>query len=132
MIDKLYVLLARKFTAWVNCIEAGNEEWKEKHREAIVRLVNEYLPSGSGFIGCEFEFTESKPDRLVISFEFLHYTESGYEDRYTAHQLIVTPSLSNGYNMRITGRDYHEIKDYFYDVFRTHLDFELDRYGQIT
>jgi hypothetical protein len=109
--------LAGKFNAWQNCINGKNVEWEEKHYDAIIEMCKE-LPSGSGLdAGVKFNFEESKPERLVFNFGYHHMNEGGFYDGWTEHQLIITPSLQFGYNMRITGKDRNFIKEYLTDLF---------------
>lgn len=120
---KLYQELSRHYTAWLNCIHSGNEEWEVKHQEIIEGLVKRFLPHGSGFdCGFEFDFQKSKPDKLVLCFSYHHMDEYGGYDGWTDHKLIVTPSLANGFDTYITGRDKDGIKDYLYDVLGCALD----------
>lgn len=88
----------------------------ERNEAKLERLIDN-LPSGSGFnSGCKLD-DSSKPDRLVISADFHHMDENGSYDGWTTHQVIVTPSLAYGYNLRVTGRNRNDIKSYIADVF---------------
>lgn len=122
---RIYQLLAGLVDARLRSIERGNTEWVERHAERIARVVSEYLPSGSGFdSGTTLDLDVSKPDRLVFRTAFHHMNEGGYYDGWTDHNVIVTPSLAFGFNLRITGRDRNEIKDYIAETFRYVLDAE--------
>jgi hypothetical protein len=48
-------------------------------------------------------------------------TEGGMYDGWTEHTVVVTPSLAFGINIRITGRNRNDIKDYLHDVFHEAL-----------
>jgi hypothetical protein len=109
--------LARTFAAYQNCVKAKNEEWEIKHETAIFEMCKN-LPHGSGLDGAMiFCHDLSTPEKLVFFFEFHHMDENGYYDGWTEHNLIITPSLQFGYNMRITGRNKGDVKTYLYDLF---------------
>mgnify|MGYP000897664318 FL=1 len=122
---KFYSAIASAFAARANCERSGNSEWFERHTERIRVLVREHAVSGSGFdSGTSFSFDASLPDRLVFVVEFHHMSEHGYYDGWTSHFVIVTPSLAHGFNLRITGRDRNDIKDYIGEVFHNLADVE--------
>ena len=122
---KVYQGLARAFDALQNCKKSGNTEWEERHRDKINSIVAEKLPHGSGIVGLKFNEEESKPDRLVFDLSFHHMDQNGFYDGYTDHQIIVTPSLSWGFNLRVTGRNKNEIKEYLGDIIGEALEEEL-------
>ena len=126
---KVYQALASLVDARQRSIERGNDEWVGKHEERIADIVSEHLPSGSGFdSGTVLDLDESKPDRLVFVTSFHHMTEHGYYDGWTGHNVIVTPSLAHGFNLRVTGRDRNEIKEYIEETFQYALDTEQREY----
>ena len=128
MTRKLYQRIASAVQAMANCKRTGNDEWFAKHEETIVRLVKEYLPSGSGFDNASAIYVaESSPNRLVFATSFHHMDQSGYYDGWTDHMIIVTPDLASGFNLRVTGRDRNETKDYIADMFQHALDQEIDK-----
>jgi hypothetical protein len=109
--------LSMKFQAYKNCIQSNNDEWRDKHEDAINKML-ELLPSGSGFnAGTSFDWEKSTPNKLIFNFEYQHLADGYYVD-WTQHKIIVTPTFG-GYSMRITGKDYEQSKDYFYDVFNS-------------
>ena len=121
---KLYQAIASKLTAMANC---GNIEWLERHEAAATALA-EHLPSGSGFDrGSFIDFEASKPNKLVIITSY-HHMENGFYVGWTEHKIIVTPSLANGFDIRVTGRDRNGIKDYIGEVFHSALAAEVDDY----
>lgn len=113
----LYQELACLLTAAANCERSGNTEWLAKHRDRARELVRDRLPSGSGLdTGTHLDIA-SMPDRLVLRCSFHHMNDSGMYDGWTDHTVIVTPSLAFGFDMRITGRDRNDIKDYLAQTF---------------
>lgn len=128
---KLYQAIASRVQAMDNCANGKNPEWFEKHGDAIDALVKEYMPSGSGIDnGVTFDNVRSTPERLVFNTAYHHMNEGGMYDGWTDHSVIVTPSLASGYNMRITGRDRNDIKEYLHDVFSVALDYVIDEYAK--
>lgn len=43
--------------------------------------------------------------------------ENGFYDGWTEHQVIITPDLQFGFNLRITGLNQNDIKDHLYELF---------------
>jgi hypothetical protein len=88
----------------------------------VLDEINARLPSGSGFnSGSEFLPCESRPDRLVFKTAFHHMDENGYYDGWTQHSVIVTPTFE-GFNIRVTGKNKNDIKDFIADCFHAVLD----------
>lgn len=118
--------LSNTFQAFLNC-DASNE-WKGKHEDHINKML-ESLPHGSGIdAGVDFSWEASRPERLVFEFGFHHMDEHGGYDGWTAHLLVLKPSFT-GIDMKITGRDRNQIKDYLYQVF--HETFFFDHLYQL-
>jgi hypothetical protein len=125
--------LVREFssllTAIGNCEKSANTEWLDRHSARMTALEDRYLPHGSGIDGapCRLDVTRSKPNRLVFApADFHHMNDCGMYDGWTEHEVIVTPSLAFGVDVRITGRDRSEIKDYLREVFEQALTREID------
>lgn len=117
MNDKLYQTLASKAQAMRNCAATKNTEWEGKHEQAILDLVKEHLPSGSGFdSGTNIELDECNDSQLVFSTSFHHMDEHGGYDGWTEHKVVVKPSFA-GIDIKVTGRDRNQIKEYIGDIF---------------
>jgi hypothetical protein len=123
---KLYQLIAGRVQAIQNCIKSGNVQWQERHCEALRNLIMDHLPHGSGFDSGVALDTKATANRLVFNVEYHHMSDAGYYDDWSSHQVIVTPDLSMGFEVRVTGRDRNQIKDYIADVFCTALNEEID------
>jgi hypothetical protein len=103
-----------------------NPEWKQTWTERIQSLVKEHLPSGSGVdSGTRFNWEQSTPDKLVFNFEFHHMNQSGCYDGWTKHKAIVTPSLALGFEVKITGPNRNQIKEYLHEIFYFALKTEV-------
>lgn len=123
---KVYQQFASAVNARLNCIEHINSIWEEKWTTKIHELTEEFMPSGSGFdAGTILELEESTGEKLVFTTSFHHMDEHGFYDGWTEHKVIVTPSLQFGFNLRVTGRDQNEIKDYIAEVFQMALSSDI-------
>ncbi len=122
----LYKELASAIDARKRCAETNNAEWFAKHGETIAQLVDDFLPSGFGWDGgTKIDLDASHADKLVLFGSFHHMHESGMYDGWTEHTVTVTPSLLNDFNLRISGRDRNEIKDYLHEMFDASLRTEI-------
>ena len=108
--------------------ELGKLEWAGKHEEAILSLVDNHLPSGSGWdSGTKLDLDRSTPEKLVLYGSYHHMNDGGYYDGYTDHTITVTASLQFGITLKITGRNRNEIKDYLHELFDSDLRKEVDQ-----
>jgi len=127
MADKLYQRIASTLLAVQNCEKSGNEEWRIKHSARLVYELPSVLPSGSGFdSGTSLDMEESKPERLVFNTGFHHMDQNGFYCGWSNHQVIVTPSLVFGFQLRVTGLNTRGIKDYIAEVFEHALNSEFE------
>jgi hypothetical protein len=123
----LYSELASTVDALHTCKTKPEQygEWIGRHAENIGKLVSEYMPSGSGFdCGTKMDLIESHAEKLVFNTGFHHMNDGGYYDGWTEHTVTVTPSFS-GFNLRVSGRNRNEIKDYIHEMFSHALRTEL-------
>lgn len=118
----LYVALARTI-AWQ---PPEGTEWVEKKEERLKALLDE-LPSGSGWDNGT-KLGTSTGERIVLFGSFHHMDENGFYCGWTDHEVHVTPSLRFGFDLRITGRDRNEIKDYLHDLFHEALSMPVWEY----
>lgn len=124
---KLYQRLAQYVDAMHRAQTYGNQEWKQKHKEELLRMVANYLPSGSGFDnGSKLDLDTSEPDCLVINTSFHHMNENGYYTGWTEHKIKVKPSLAYGFVLSIAGRNLNDIKQYIGETFEVSLNQEID------
>ena len=110
--------ISKIFAAYLNCKKSEkHKEWEGKHEDKLNEIFNN-LPSGSGIdSGMKFDWNKSKPEKLIFTFGFHHMDENGGYDGWTDHTLVITPSFSSGYDLRITGKDRNMVKEYLYDLF---------------
>jgi hypothetical protein len=84
------------------------------------------MPSGSGVDnGTILDSDKSTAEKLVFSVDFHHMEGNGFYCGWTAHDVVVTPSLAHGFHLRITGRNTNDIKEYLYDVYYAALGEEV-------
>lgn len=119
----LYAAIAQLTQAIVNCERADNIEWLDKHIENRAALIRDYMPSGAGFDeGTHLVECKTTPDRLVFTANFHHMDENGSYTAWTHHTVVVTPSFAGGFDVRVTGRDRNNIKEYIIDTFSDALN----------
>jgi len=98
-------------------------------RETLARLMSE-APSGSGIDSGTQLSDESTPKKLVFELGFHHMDENGFYDGWTYHKAIVRPSLEYGFDLKITGPNRNDIKDYLYQVYEPWLGDLVDQYSK--
>ncbi len=54
---------------------------------------------------------------------------NGYYCGWVDYTVTVTPSLTSEFNLRISGRDYHGLKDSLYETFEHALSTGVDPYS---
>ena len=102
--------------------DVTREHWLDmagQHRARIDRLVSNHLPSGSGWdSGTTLDHGMSNANRLVFHGSFHHMDDNGSYDGWTDHSIIVTASLTSGIDLRVTGRNRNDIKEYLAEMFQ--------------
>ena len=125
--EKLYIALASHLTALANCRARGltyGDKWLDRINTLVANM-----PSGSGIdCGTKIDFDRSNGNKLVFIASFHHMDQWGCYDGWTEHEIIVKPSLAFGFDIRITGRNRNDIKDYLHEVYDTALRDEIDPY----
>lgn len=125
MNEPVYRRLASIVQALRNCTASGNTEWYAKHAERAELIARDLLPAGSGIdSGTTIDLDRSTPNRLVLNTAYHHMDDGGSYAGWTEHTVIVTPDLQSGYNLRITGRDRNDIKEYLHQTFAQALETE--------
>lgn len=115
---------AMTIEALKNCIESGNTAWTAKHMDTLSFIEKQYLPHGSGIdSGCTIDTSKSSANKIILETSFHHMDENGYYDGWTNHNIIITPAFT-GIDIRITGQNKNDIKDYLADVFNNALETE--------
>jgi len=127
MKTKLYALIANLVSAHANCVATQKNDAAAHHRDKLAGLTDGHMPSGSGFDnGTTLDLDASSEDKLVFNTAFHHMNENGFYDGWTEHKVYVTPSLAFGFDLRITGKDRNDIKDYIHECFASALKVETE------
>jgi len=114
----VYRELACLIAARNNCAKSANNEWYDKHEEHIEWIVKQFMPHGSGFdAGTKLDLEASTSEKLVFVTAYHHMNENGMYGGWTEHKVTVRPSLAFDYQIKITGRDRNQIKDYMHECF---------------
>ena len=91
-------------------------------REDRVKEIMQGAPSGSGFDSGTQLDDKSTPKKLIFNTSYHHMDDAGYYIGWTDHQVIITPSF-DGMDIKVTGKNYNDIKDYIGDVFCSWMDY---------
>jgi hypothetical protein len=119
--EPIYQMLSNALQAKENCAKSDNSEWLVRWQTRIDNLMQETAPSGSGIDSGTQLDDFSTSEKLVFHTSFHHMDESGCYDGWTDHGVTVKASLLHGIDIRITGRNRNDIKDYLHDVFHSWL-----------
>ena len=118
--------IAATLNAWQTSRNNCNTQWEARHLNTLDRIMKNTSPSGSGIdCGTKLLKDKCKDDKLVFLCEFHHMNDVGYYEGWTQHTITARPSLMYGIDIKISGRDRNQIKDYLYDVYATWLKTEL-------
>ncbi len=127
MTTPLYRHIASSVQALKTCQQTPVNEFGVRIHSDALEQFEQLLPSGSGIdCGTKINLEKSTAKALWFSFSYHHMNESGMYDGWSEHELVVTPSLQFGIDLRITGRDRNQIKDYLYEVYQHALTDEID------
>lgn len=124
---KLYTKLAR-IIEWQKR-NAGNNVPAEiaERQDCAFDEIMDSAPSGSG-IDCGTKFISYKNGKLKFQADFHHMNDGGFYDGWTEHVVTVSPCLAYGYEIKISGRDRNQIKDYLHDVYHHWLNADVAEY----
>jgi len=107
----------RVYEALAQAVEGMNDGRCAGTMEEKIENIMKGAPSGSGIdSGTQFLPEKSSREKLVFAVSFHHMNEVGFYDGWTEHLVIVTHDLF-GLNIRITGRNRNNIKEYLSDVY---------------
>jgi hypothetical protein len=104
---------------------SSNADYQELAESRIEDLMKT-APSGSGFdAGTKFDYEKSFLNKLVFTTSFHHLSDNGYYTGWTDHMITVTPDFRSGFDLKVSGRDRNNIKEYIADTFHTWLSEEV-------
>ena len=133
---KLYQKIIQTTKALESCEEKGMIDAYDNHYKTLQNIHKNYLPSGSGFDG-EMNIESATDSKLIIRFDWHILNDNGYYDGWLDLLLIMTPNLSNNFDMKIkwytNGNDKRKvekykslIEDFLYDEWYYILTQEID------
>lgn len=98
-------------------------------REEFV-MLQKLLPIGNGIEKECVILLKSTEKRIVIDTTYRHQINP-LEIRWTDHQIVITPSFEGEINIRVTGKNVDNIKEYLHEVFREALmkEYEVFKKG---
>ena len=107
-----------------NLMNHGNKDTIEE----TVTIIEEYLPSGSGFDNeTTLNLDKSSDSKLVFETAFHHMNERGFYTKWTDHTVTVRPSFfADGFEVKVSGRNHNDIKDYIAECFDCCLEENVD------
>lgn len=115
------VKIYQQIAIYLNIIKSQKVYTSLSDKEAELDKIMKNAPSGSGFDkGTELDDSSSS-NKLIFNTAFHHMDENGYYDGWTDHKVIITPSFINSFDMRISGRNRNNIKEYISDLFNDWL-----------
>jgi hypothetical protein len=89
--------------------------------DTLTDLIKDCLPSGSGFdAGTTFNEELSTDHKLVFDTQFHHMDDGGYT-KWTSHRVTIRSSFISGFEIKVSGPNYRDIKDYIADTFNMAL-----------
>jgi len=113
----LIAKIAQLITAIDNCEKSGNQEWKLKHQSNLELMVDQKLPSGSGFDrGTEIDLDKSTDSKVVFNTSFHHMDKHGYYGEWLDYVVTVIPTFGS-VSLKIKGKNLNNIKDHIYETF---------------
>jgi hypothetical protein len=120
--ERVFRVLSSCIDAYHRCVETKNTEWAEKHIERISAIMDATAPSGSGIdSGTEIQVETSTGEKLVFTLGFHHMDENGSYDGWTNHTIFVRPSFIHTLDLKISGPNRGDIKEYLHEVFYSWL-----------
>lgn len=126
-IRPLYKQIAICLESLANCLASNNAEWRARWESNAEDLTLNFMPSGSGIdCGTKLDIDASLAQgKLVFTLSYHHMNENGMYDGWTEHKAIVSPSLAHGFELKITGRDRNQIKEYLHETLHFCLSKEI-------
>jgi len=94
---------------------------KRDQWDAIRHIVRKLSPSGSGFDSGTTLADKSTENKLIFETAYHHMNSVGFYDGWTEHKVTIAPDFLWEYDIRISGRNKNQIKDFIGDVFQVFL-----------
>jgi hypothetical protein len=114
---KVYTRIAQL----VHAIQTQNPEWSAISSDKLDDLLYQYLPHGSGFdMGTKIDLDKSTAEKVYLVAPFHHMDQNGFYCGWSDHVIRITPSLRDGFDLKISNPDRAKSWDmeYFYETFQ--------------
>lgn len=106
-----------------------HEPRENAHYQKFVTMAEDLmdeLPSGSGIDhGTKLVWEKTRKGKIVLQADFHHMDENGGYDGWTEHEIIVAPDF-DGFEIKVTGRNRNQIKEYLADTYHYALSAEVE------
>lgn len=113
----LYRVIAETLGALKRCQDSNNTIWRDKWDSLLEHIESNLLPSGAGIDnGTKIDRDRSSEAKLVLTCGYHHMNDAGMYDGWTEHTITILPSFS-GIDIRISGRNRNDIKDYLAETY---------------
>ena len=107
-----------------------DDKWIDYREDLIEFVERNILPSGSGFdSGTTIDLDNSNDKKITFITSFHHLNENGFYDGWTEHKVIIRPTFY-GIDIKVTGKDRNDIKDYIGEMFSHVLNDDFDQYNE--
>lgn len=121
IVQKLANLVAQRrnlLASNANNPSASNNNYYTQCEIELETITQQYLPHGSGFdSGTKIDTDKSQSNKLVFSTSFHHMDENGFYDGWTEHTITVRPDFVFNLDIKISGSNRNDIKDYIHECF---------------
>ena len=115
---RLFEDLAMAVSSHIRTTLDGNQKAADNWATKAHNATRCNLPQGAGFDnGTEIDLERSTDKKLVFHTAFHHMNDAGYYTCWTEHTVTVTPAFLGGFDLKVSGRNTRDIKDYIADTF---------------
>ena len=118
MATKLYQEIANLVQARQWGLKNGNTVAVEMAEKRLQEIEQNLLPSGGGLDnGTSIDLDKSTGRKIVLHCSFHHMDEHGFYVGWTEHTITVVADLITDFDLKISGRNKNEIKEYLAEIF---------------
>jgi hypothetical protein len=124
----LYRELAQAIDARRRCMQEPVNLFGLEIHEKTIKTCLDLLPSGAGWDnGTKIDLNASHANKIVLYGAFHHMNDTGYSG-WTEHTITVKPSLMSDFDLRISGANRNDIKEYLAETFEVALRQDIAYY----
>ena len=117
----------KKISALINAIKSSkNQKYIDKWEEELEILIDDYLPSGSGFNNTPNIIMDScSRERIFLNIPFQELHKNGYYNELINLTIIVKSDLQHDFDIVCLNNIDTGILDYILDTYQEYLNKEL-------